>query len=40
MLGPKAAIAVLPSADAQKSARMYGTPLYLWENGKVVSKKQ
>jgi hypothetical protein len=25
--------------DAQKTARMYGTPLYLWENGKVVAKK-
>jgi hypothetical protein len=25
--------------DAQKTARMYGTPLYIWENGKVVAKK-
>jgi len=25
--------------DAQKTARMYGTPLYVWENGKVVAKK-
>jgi hypothetical protein len=25
--------------DAQKVARMYGTPLYIWENGKVVAKK-
>jgi hypothetical protein len=25
--------------DAQKVARMYGTPLYVWENGKVVAKK-
>lgn len=25
--------------DAQKIARMYGTPLYFWENGKVVAKK-
>lgn len=25
--------------DAQRTARMYGTPLYLWENGKVVAKK-
>jgi hypothetical protein len=25
--------------DAQKAARMYGTPLYVWENGKVVAKK-
>ena len=25
--------------DAQRTARMYGTPLYVWENGKVVAKK-
>ncbi|HEY2675350.1 MAG TPA: hypothetical protein VGI65_00170 [Steroidobacteraceae bacterium] len=25
--------------DAAKTARMYGTPLYVWENGKVVAKK-
>ena len=25
--------------DAQKIAPMYGTPLYVWENGKVVAKK-
>jgi len=25
--------------DAQKTARMYRTPLYVWENGKVVAKK-
>ena len=25
--------------DAQKTARMDGTPLYVWENGKVVAKK-
>lgn len=25
--------------DAQKTARMYGTPLYVWEDGKVVAKK-
>ena len=25
--------------DAQKTARMYGTPLYVWENGKVVARK-
>jgi hypothetical protein len=25
--------------DARKMARMYGTPLYVWENGKVVAKK-
>ena len=25
--------------DAQKTARMHGTPLYIWENGKVVATK-
>ena len=25
--------------DAHKTARMYGTPLYVWENGKVLAKK-
>lgn len=25
--------------DARKTARMYGTPLYVWEDGKVVAKK-
>jgi hypothetical protein len=25
--------------DAQKIARMYGTPIYVWENGKIVAKK-
>jgi len=25
--------------DARKTARMYGTPIYVWENGKVVAKK-
>jgi hypothetical protein len=25
--------------DARNTARMYGTPLYVWENGKVVAKK-
>jgi len=25
--------------DAQKVARMYGTPIYVWEDGKVVAKK-
>ena len=25
--------------DAQTIARMYGTPIYIWENGKVVAKK-
>jgi hypothetical protein len=25
--------------DAAKTARMHGTPLYFWENGRVVAKK-
>jgi hypothetical protein len=25
--------------DAQKIARMHNTPLYYWENGKVVARK-
>lgn len=25
--------------SARKTARMYGTPIYVWENGKVVAKK-
>jgi hypothetical protein len=25
--------------SARKTARMYGTPIYEWENGKVVAKK-
>jgi hypothetical protein len=29
----------LAAKDARKTARMYGTPIYLWENGKVVAKK-
>jgi hypothetical protein len=29
----------LAAIDARKVARMYGTPLYYWENGKVVAKK-
>lgn len=24
---------------ARKIARMYGTPIYVWENGKVVAKR-
>jgi len=24
--------------SAQRTARMYGTPLYFWENGRVVAK--
>ena len=29
----------LAAKDARKTARMYGTPIYIWENGKVVAKK-
>jgi hypothetical protein len=25
--------------EARKIARMHGTPIYVWENGKVVAKK-
>jgi hypothetical protein len=25
--------------DARKAARTHGTPLYVWENGRVVAKK-
>lgn len=25
--------------DARKTARMHGTPVYVWENGKVAAKK-
>jgi hypothetical protein len=25
---------------ARRTARMYGTPLYFWENGKVVAKRR
>jgi hypothetical protein len=25
--------------DAQKTARMYGTPIYVWEKGKVSPRK-
>jgi hypothetical protein len=25
--------------DARKIARMHGTPIYVWENGKVVATK-
>lgn len=24
---------------ARKTARMYGTPIYVWEDGKVIAKK-
>ena len=27
------------AAVARKTARTYGTPIYVWENGKVVAKK-
>jgi hypothetical protein len=29
----------LAAKDARSAARIYGTPLYVWENGKVVAKK-
>jgi hypothetical protein len=29
----------LAAKDARKTARMHGTPIYVWENGKVVAKK-
>ena len=25
--------------EARKTAKMHGTPIYLWENGRVVAKK-
>jgi hypothetical protein len=25
--------------NARRTAQMYGTPLYVWENGKVVAKR-
>jgi len=25
--------------EARKIARLYGTPIYVWENGRVVAKK-
>jgi hypothetical protein len=25
--------------DARKTARMYGTPIYVWKNGKIVAEK-
>ena len=27
------------SRRARKTAKMYGTPIYVWQNGKVVAKK-
>ena len=29
----------LAAQEARKIARMYGTPIHVWENGKVVAKK-
>ena len=29
----------LAAKDARKTAREHGTPIYVWENGKVVAKK-
>jgi hypothetical protein len=29
----------LAAKEARKIARMHGTPLYYWENGKVVARK-
>jgi hypothetical protein len=29
----------LAAKTARKVARMHGTPVYFWENGKVVAKK-
>jgi hypothetical protein len=26
--------------SARRTAKMYGTPLYYWENGRVVAKRQ
>jgi len=26
------------AADARRTARRFGTPIYIWENGKVVAK--
>jgi hypothetical protein len=26
------------AADARRTARRFGTPIYVWENGKVVAK--
>jgi hypothetical protein len=27
------------AASARKTARMYGTPIYVWEDGKVIAKQ-
>jgi hypothetical protein len=29
----------LAARSARKTARLYGTPIYAWENGKIVAKK-
>jgi len=29
----------MAARSARKIARMYGTPIYVWENGRVVAKK-
>jgi len=29
----------LAGRSARKTARLYGTPIYVWENGRVVTKK-
>jgi hypothetical protein len=29
----------LAAKSARKTARAYGTPIYVWENGRVVAKK-
>jgi hypothetical protein len=41
---PKVAASVEPALKraakvARKTAKMYGTPLYFWKNGKVVAEK-
>ena len=27
------------AASARRTARMYGTPIYIWENGRIVAKR-
>jgi len=36
---PRVALCVAAEEAARRAARMYGTPLYVWENGKVVAKR-
>lgn len=39
-LSESVARAMLAAARrARETARLYGTPIYVWENGKVVAKK-